>query len=101
MIQGSRGTPNGHIGVQESVFIDFRVHLGSLLGIVLETFLRFVYDLGGQMGDGFQVHVFDGPEVEMLLESGGCMCYNHYKTMVFEGVTSFTDLLMWCLEEWF
>jgi hypothetical protein len=31
------------------------------------------------VGDSFQVHVFDDPEVEMLLESGGCMCYNHCK----------------------
>ena len=58
---------------------DFRVHLGSLLGVILETFLRFFCDWDGQMGDGFQVHVSDGPEVEMLLESGGCTCYNHGK----------------------
>ena len=67
-----------------SIFIDFTVHLGSLLGVILEIFLRFVFDWGGQMGDGFQVHVFDGPEVEMLLESGGCMCYNHTKNCGFE-----------------
>ena len=67
-------------GVQESIFIDFRVQLGRLLGDILETFLRFVYDLGAKMGDCFQVHVFDDPEVEMLLESGGCMCYNHCKS---------------------
>ena len=79
VIQGSRGTPNGHIGVQESIFIDFRIHLGGLLGVILETFLRFVYDLGAKVGDSFQVHVFDDPEVEMLLESGGCMCYKHSK----------------------
>ena len=79
VIQGSRGRPNGHIGVQESIFIDFRVQLGRLLGDILETFLRFVYDLGAKVGDSFQVHVFDDPEVEMLLESGGCMCYNHAK----------------------
>ena len=46
------------------------------------------------MGDGFQVHVFDDPEVEMLLESGGCMCYN-------QGFTFFIDPLIWCLEGWF
>ena len=79
VIQGSRGTPNGHIGVQECIFIDFRLHLGSILGDILETFLRFVYDLGAKVGDSFQVHVFDDPEVEMLLESGGCMCYKHSK----------------------
>ena len=36
------------------------------------------------MGDCFQVHVFDGPEVEMLLESGGCMAITILKNMVFE-----------------
>ena len=79
MIQDSKGTPTRHLEVPVSIFIDFRVHLGSLLGVILETFLRFFFDWGGQMGDGFQVHVFDDPEVEMLLESGGCMCYNHGK----------------------
>ena len=83
VIQGSRGTPNGHIGIQESSFIDFRVHLGSLLGVILETFLRFVYDLGAKVGDSFQVRVFDDPEGEMLPESGGCMCYNHSKNCGF------------------
>ena len=53
VIQGSRGTPNGHIGVQESIFIDFRVQLERLLGDILETFLRFVYDLGAKVGDSF------------------------------------------------
>ena len=79
MIQDSKGTPTRHLEVPVSIFIDFRVHLGSLWGVSLETFLRFFFDWGGQMGDGFQVHVFDDPEVEMLLESGGCMCYNHGK----------------------
>ena len=82
VIQGSRGTPNGHIGVQESIFIDFRIQLGRLLGDILETFLRFVYDLGAKVVDSFQVHVFDDPEVEMPLESGGCMCYNYGKNDV-------------------
>ena len=53
VIQGSRVTPNGHIGVQESIFIDFRVQLGRLLGDILESFLRFVYDLGAKVGDCF------------------------------------------------
>ena len=79
MIQDSKGTPTRHLEVQESIFVDLRVHLGSLLEVFLETSLTFFFDWGGQMGDGFQVHVFDGPEVEMLLESGGCMCYNHSK----------------------
>ena len=83
VIQDSKGTPTRHLEVQESNFIEFRVHLGSFLGVNLETFLRFVCDWGSQMGDGFQVHVFHDPEVEMLLESGGCMCYNHSKNKCF------------------
>ncbi len=79
MIQGSRGTPNGHIGVQEFTFIEFRVHLGNLLGVVFGGFLSFVYDLGAKLGDRFQFHVSDDRKMEMLPESGGCMCYNHRK----------------------
>ena len=51
------------------------------MGVNLEQFLSFFCDRGSQMGDGFQVHVFDDPEVEMLLESGGCMCYDHSKNI--------------------
>ena len=83
VIQDSKGTPTRHLEVQESIFIDFKVHFGSLLGVKLETFLRFFCAWGSQMGDGFQVHVFDDPEVEMLPESGGCMCYNHNKNCGF------------------
>ena len=48
------------------------------------------------MGDSFQVHVFDDPGLEMLPECGGCMCYNHSKTEVFEWFHCFhlfTDLV--------
>ena len=37
------------------------------------------------MGDSFQVHVFDDPEVEMLLESVAVCAITIVKTMVFEG----------------
>ena len=37
VILGSRGTPNGHSEAQMSVFIDFNVDLGSLLGVTLGT----------------------------------------------------------------
>ena len=83
MIQGSKGSPNRHLEVQVCIFIDFRVHLGSLLGVIFGGFLRFVYDLGARLGDSFQVRVFDDPEGEMLPESGGCMCYNHNKNCGF------------------
>ena len=34
------------------------------------------------MGDRFQVHVLGDPGMEMMSESGGCMCYKQSKTMV-------------------
>ena len=74
VILGSRGTPNGHIEDQMSVFIDFRVHLGTLLGPTLETFLRFSVILNAKMGHSFQVHVFSDPGMEMMLKSNGWMC---------------------------
>ena len=79
VIQDSKGTPTRHLEVQESIFIDLRVYFGSLLGVKLETFLRFVCVWGRQMGDSFQIHVSDDHEEAMLPESGGCMCYNHNK----------------------
>ena len=68
------GTPNGHTEVQMSVFIDFRVHLGTLLGPTLDTFLRFSVIWDVQMEDSFQVHVFSDPGTEMMLEPDGWMC---------------------------
>ena len=79
MILKYRGTRNGHTEAQMSIFVDFSVDFGSLLGITLNTILAFSVIWGGKMGDNFQVHVFDDPEVEMLLESSGCMCYNQNK----------------------
>ena len=81
VILGSRGTPNGHTEAQLSVFINFRVDLGSLLGFTLGTILWFSMTWGGRMGDSFQVHVFG--------DQGGCMCYNHNKTNVFCMVSLF------------
>ena len=74
VILGSRGTPNGHIEDQMSVFIDFRVLWGTLLGPSLETFLRFSVILNAQMKLGFQVHVFSDPGMETMLKSNGWMC---------------------------
>ena len=70
----SRGTPNGHTEDQITVFIDFRVHLGTLLGHTLETVLRFSVILNAKMGHSFQVHVFRDPGMEMTLKSDGWMC---------------------------
>ena len=82
VIQGSRGTPNGHIGVQVFIFIDFRMPLGSLPGSTLEKFCDFSLIWGVKMGDGFQVHVFSDPGMEMMPECSGCMCYKHSKKYV-------------------
>ena len=65
-----------------SVFIDFRVHLGILLGPTLGTFLRFSVIWDVQMEDSFQVHVFSDPGMEMMLKPDGWMCT--VKTLVFE-----------------
>ena len=69
LILWSRGTPNGHTETQKSTFVDFRVHLGTLLGPTLETFLRFSVIWDAKMGDSFQVHVFSDPGMEMMLEA--------------------------------
>ena len=79
VILGSRGTPNGHTEAQMSIFIDFRVHLGSLLGPTLGICFDVSVIWGAKMGYCFQVHVFGDPGVEMMPESSGCMCYNHCK----------------------
>ena len=83
VIQGSTGTPNKHLVVQVSIFIDFRVHFGSLLGPTLGTFLDFSMILGAKVEDSFQVHVFGDPGMEMMPECSGCMCLNHHKNSRF------------------
>ena len=83
VILGSRGTPNGHTEAQMSVFIDFRMDLGGNLESTLGTVLRFSVIWDGKAGDGFQVHVFSDPGMEMMPECNGCMCYNHRKKHVF------------------
>ena len=83
VIKGSRRTPHGHVGVQVFIFIDF----GCLLGVSWDPLWRHVCDfsliVGVKMGDGFQVYVFGDPGMEMMPESGGCMCYNHRKNCGF------------------
>jgi hypothetical protein len=79
VILGSRGTPNEHPEAEMSIFIDFRVDFGGLLGPTLGTILRFSVIWGGKMGDSFQVHVFGDPGMEMMPDCGGCMCLNHSK----------------------
>ena len=89
VILGSRGTPNGHSKVRMSIFSDFGVDLGSLLGLTLGTILGFSVILGGKMGDSFQVHVFGDPGMEMMPEYSGCMCHKRNKNFVFFMISLF------------
>ena len=71
------------------IFSDFRI----ILGVPWESLWRHVCDFsliwGVKMGDGFQVHVFSDPGMEMMLESGGCMCYKHSKNNGFSDISFF------------
>ena len=61
----------------------FLSFFGCLLGVSWDPLWRHVCDfsmvLDAKMGDGSQVHVFGDPGMEMMSESGGCMCYKHNK----------------------
>ena len=101
MIHGCRGTPNGHIGVQVFIFVDFRMPLGSLLGPHWRHFSDLLLIWSVKMGDGFQVHFFSDPGMEMMPECRGLMCLNQDKTNDFEGFHfchRFSDLVS---ERWF
>ena len=80
VIMGSRGTPNGHTEGQMSIFIDFRVHFGSLLGPTLGTIGWFSVILDVKVGDSFQIYFLCDPGMEMMPEFRGWMSLNHSKT---------------------
>jgi len=83
VIQGSTGTHNRHLEVQVSIFIDFSVIWGASWDTLWIPFCDLSVIWGAKVGDGFQVHVFDDPEVERPPVSSGCMCYNHGKNSGF------------------
>ena len=89
VIQGSTGTPNRHLEVQLLIFIDFRLHFGSLLGPTLGTFCYFSMFLGAEVGGSFQVHVSGDPGMELIPECSGCMCLNATKNSGFLVVSLF------------
>ena len=97
VIQGSTGTPNRHLEVQVSIFVDFRFHFGSPRGPTLETFSGFVVDLEWQSG-----RQFPGPF--FWWSRGGntaCMRWLYvlepYKKLMFlNGCTFSTYSLIWC-----
>ena len=57
-----------------SISIDFWKDFGSLLGPTLRYFCDLSVIWDAKVGDSFQVHVFDDPEMEMLADRGGSMC---------------------------
>ena len=89
VIQGFRGTPNGVIGVQVLIFMDFRVLWGVSRGPLWKHVCDFSLIWGVEMGDGFQVHVFSDPGMEMMPECSGCMCYKHSKNNGFYVISLF------------
>ena len=92
VIQGFRGTPNGVIGVQVFTFIDFRVPLGASRGPLWRHVCDFSLIWGVEMGDGFQVHFFSDPGMEMMPGCRGCMCYNHSKNKCFRDISLFSRI---------
>ena len=65
----------------------FLLILGCLWGVSRGPLWRHVCDFsliwGVEMGDGFQVHVFSDPGMEMMPGCRGCMCYKHTKNCGF------------------
>ena len=66
----------------------FLLILGCLWGVswahIGGTFLIFLLIWSVKMEDGFQVHFFGDPGMEMMPDCRGCMCYKHGRTDVFE-----------------
>ena len=58
VILGPKGAPKRHTEAQISIFIDFRMDFGSLLGPILNIILRLSVIWGDERADSFQVHVF-------------------------------------------
>ena len=84
VILGSKGSPNRHLKVQVYSCSDFRVILGVSWDPLWPPVCEFSLIWGARMGDWFQVDVFGGSGMEMVLECDGCMCYNRKQTVVFE-----------------
>ena len=71
----------------------FLLILGCLWGVswahIGGTFLIFLLIWSVKMGDGFQVHFFSDPRMEMMSGCRGCMCYNHSKNKCFRDISLF------------
>ena len=84
VILGSKGSPNRHLEVQVCIFSDFTIILGVSWDPLWTPCCEFSLIWGARMGDWFQVHVFGGSGMEMVLECDGCMYHNKIKTVVCE-----------------
>ena len=89
VVQGARGTPNGHLEVQLSIFVVFRVHFGVSWDPLWTQFCDLSVIWGTKVGGSFQVHLFDDPGMEMMPECSGCMCLNHCKNCGFREIPRF------------
>ena len=74
------------------------------MGVSWDQFWDYFCDFsliwGAKVGDSFQVHLFSDLGLEMVPESGDCMCYNHCKKLRFlHGFVFSTYLQIWCLRE--
>jgi len=81
--RGSTGTPNGHLEARMSIFINFRIHSGSLLWPMLEQCSWFACDLDGEAGRLFAAPSSEDLAREMMPEPSGCMCYDQSKNSCF------------------
>ena len=80
---GIQGVTQQALEVKVCIFSDFRVIVGVSRDPLWAPFCEFSVICGARMGDWFQVHVFGGSGMEMVLECDGCMCYNHSKNCGF------------------
>ena len=69
----------GTLKLQESIFIDFTYIWAFHWDPLWTPFCDLSVSRGTKVGDGFQVHVFGDPGMEMMPECSGCMCLNHIK----------------------
>ena len=82
-------THKRHLEDQLSISFDF----GFIWAVSWDPLWTPFCDLsviwGNKVGDGFQIHVFGDPGMEMMPECSGCMCFNHSKNNGFRDVSLF------------
>ena len=71
------------------IFSDFRIIWGVPWERLGAPFCDCSVIWGDKLGDRFQVHVLGDPGMEMMSESGGCMCYKHSKNNGFSDISLF------------